>query len=62
MNTRIIASAGTKEKLQELINQFYCSENWIIDTGNKIFNTKLKKFATGVRIVYAKNRWRFEMM
>lgn len=62
MNTRIIASAGTKEKLQELINQFYCSENWIIDTDNKVFNTKLKKFAHGVIIVNKNGRWRFEMI
>ena len=39
----LLASAGSKNKLQKMINDFYYSENWIIDEENNLFNTKLNK-------------------
>ena len=62
MKANLIASTGTKEKLQKIVNQFYCSENWVINEENKLFNTKTGKFATGVQVMSVKNRWRFEMV
>lgn len=57
----LIASAGNKKSLQKLINEFYFSDNWIIDEENKIFNTKLNKFASGVKVENKGKRWRFVM-
>ena len=57
----LLASAGSKNKLQKMINDFYCSENWIIDEENNLYNTKLNKFANGVRVEKKGNRWRFLM-
>ena len=57
----LLASAGSKNKLQKMINDFYYSENWIIDEENNLFNTKLNKFANGVKVENKGKRWRFLM-
>lgn len=38
-----ICSSGNKEKLQVLINKFYCSENCVINDNNEVYNTKLNR-------------------
>jgi len=58
----LLASAGSKNKLQKMINEFYFSDNWIIDEENKIFNTELNKFASGVKVEKKGKRWRFVMI
>ena len=58
----LLASAGSKNKLQKMINDFYHSENWIIDEENNIFNSKLNKFASGVKVENKGKRWRFVMI
>jgi hypothetical protein len=58
----LLASAGSKKNLQKMINEFYFSDNWIIDEENKIFNTKLNKFASGVKVEKKGKRWRFVMI
>jgi hypothetical protein len=58
----LLASAGNKNKLQKMINDFYYSENWIIDEENKIFNTEQNKFASGVKVEKKGKRWRFVMI
>ena len=58
----LLASAGSKNKLQKMINEFYFSDNWIIDEENKIFNTELNKFASGVKVEKKGKRWRFVMV
>lgn len=57
----LLASAGSKNKLQKMINDFYYSENWIITDDNRAYNSKLHKYAEGVQIINKKNRWRLEM-
>lgn len=57
----LLASAGSKNKLQKMINDFYYSDNWIIDAENNIFNTKQNKFASGVKVENKGKRWRFVM-
>lgn len=56
----LLASAGTKEQLEKLINEFYCSNNYIITEDNLIYNTKKEKVLDGVKITVSRNRWRFE--
>lgn len=57
----LLASAGSKNKLQKMINDFYFSDSWIIDAENNIFNTKQNKFASGVKVENKGKRWRFVM-
>ena len=57
----LFASAGSKNKLQKMIDDFYYSENWIIDEEHNLFNTKLNKFANGVKVENKGNRWKFLM-
>jgi hypothetical protein len=45
-----IASAPTKERLNNLINEFYYTKNCIINEKNEVFNTKLNK-----KLGYVKN-------
>ena len=40
----LICSAPTKDNLVKLINEFYCSENYVITEDNKVYNTKLDRF------------------
>lgn len=62
---QLIASAGTKEELEKLINKFYCSENYEITEDNKLYNKnfnakKLETINNNIRIVFNGKRWRFE--
>jgi hypothetical protein len=59
MNSRLIASAGSKEELEKLINKYYYSENYIITDNMEVYNTKLKVFRDGIKIEVKRNRWRF---
>lgn len=59
---KLLASAVDKENLEKLINEFYCSENYIITEDNQIYNTKTKKTITSVKVVVKKSRWRLEMI
>jgi len=56
---RLICSAASLENLQKLINNYYCSENYIITDDFRAYNTKLKRYSDN-RIVFKKGRWRFE--
>lgn len=57
--SNLIASAGTKEDLQEMINQYYFSTNCVITENNEIFNTKKNKVLDGVKVENKNGRWRF---
>lgn len=58
----LLASAGSKENLQEIINKYYYSTNYIITEDNKIYNTKLDKVLDSVKVTFSRKRWRFEMV
>ena len=38
--SNLIASAGTKEDLEKMINEYYFSTNYIITENNDVYNTK----------------------
>lgn len=56
---QLIASAPTKERLEKMINAFYYSENWFINSNDKAENSKTGKILGN--IVHKKNRYRFEL-
>lgn len=60
MKNQIIASAGSKECLEKLINEYYMSENYLVTDDNKVYNKKLNKVLEGVQVIYQRKRWRFE--
>ena len=62
MKKKLIASAGDKENLEKLINEFYFSENCVITENNEVYNKKLDKILEGVKVVYSRKRWRFEFV
>lgn len=57
--SNLIASAGTKEDLEEMINKYYFSTNYIITEDNEVFNTKKDKALDSVKVENKKGRWRF---
>ena len=59
MKMKVYASAPTKEGLEKLINDFYCSKNYIITEDNTIYNTKTGKTVDTMTIKVKKNRWQF---
>ena len=59
MKMKVYASAPTKEGLEKLINDFYCSQNYIITEDNTIYNTKTGKTVDTMTIKVKKNRWQF---
>jgi hypothetical protein len=60
MKGTLLASAGTKEDFTRLINDFYCSEHYIITDDNKVYNTKLNKILS-TYVEYKRGRYRFMM-
>lgn len=58
----LLASAGSKEVLEKMINEYYFSNNYVITDDNKIYNTKKKTYLSDVCVVVKRNRWRFERL
>lgn len=42
--SNLIASAGTKEDLEKMINEYYFSTNYIITENNDVYNTKKRMY------------------
>lgn len=62
MGKNLICSAGSKEQLEQMINKWYLSENYIITSVNgeyKAYNKKLKRFSE-MLVKEQGGRWRFE--
>ena len=57
--SNLIASAGTKEDLEKIINEYYFSTNYIITENNDVYNTKKEYTLDTVKVEVKKNRWRF---
>ena len=57
---KLIASAGTIEQLEKLINQYFFSTSYKID-GEKVTNTKTGKTLDAYKVTAKKSRYRFEM-
>ena len=60
MKTKTVMSAGSKEDLAAMINEYYYSKNYIITDDNRIYNTAKEKFLDGMKVVFKRNRWRVE--
>ena len=58
--SKCVFSAGSKEDLTAMINEYYYSKNYIITEDNRIYNTAKEKFLDGMTVVYKRNRWRVE--
>jgi hypothetical protein len=57
---KLIASAGTIEQLETIINQYFYSTSYKID-GEQVTNTKTGKQLDGYKVIAKKSRYRFEM-
>lgn len=56
----LIASAATKEELEQAINHYYFSGGlYIITEDNHVYNSKRGECLTGVKVEVKKGRWRF---
>ena len=58
--SKCVFSAGNKEDLTAMINEYYYSKNYIITEDNRIYNTAKEKFLDGMKVVFKRNRWRVE--
>lgn len=61
--SNLLFSAGSLQQLQEMINKYYYSQNWIIihdKTEYRAYNSKLDRYSEN-RIVQKGGRWRFEL-
>lgn len=57
MKSKCILSAPTTEELEKLINEYYCSRNYVID-GDRVLNRKTGQYLDGVYVVLKpKTRW-----
>lgn len=57
---KCVMSAGSKEDLTAMINEYYYSKNYIITDDGKIFNTAKEKTLDGLLVVQKRDRWRVE--
>lgn len=57
---KCVFSAGSKEDLAAMINEYYYSKNYIITDDNRIYNTAKKNYIDTLTVVYKRNRWRVE--
>ena len=57
---KCIFSAGSKEDLTAMINEYFYSKNYIITEDNRIYNTAKEKYMDALKVVFKRNRWRVE--
>jgi hypothetical protein len=59
--TGILASSPTKEKLQELINEYFHSLSLFITDDNRIFNTFTNMYLSNYIVEHKRGRWYFKI-
>lgn len=57
--SNLIMSAGTKQDLEKMINEYYFSTNYIITEDNQVYNTKKETVLEGVKVEFKHKRWKF---
>lgn len=57
---KLIASAGTIQDIETMINKYFYSSNYHVN-GEKIENSKTGKTLENYRVIKKKNRFRFEL-
>ena len=60
--SKCVFSAGSKEDLAAMINEYYYSKNYIITEDNRIYNTVKENYMDTLKVVFKRNRWRVERM
>lgn len=55
----IVASAGSKEGLERLINEFYYSNGYYIDENIAIQHSSNKAYSGQGKVEVKRNRWHF---
>ena len=58
--SKCVFSAGSKEDLDAMINEYYYSKNYIITEDNRIYNTVKENYMDTLKVVFKRNRWRVE--
>ena len=59
----LLASAGTVEGIEKLINRYFYSTTWRVNPETlEIWNEKLEKALDGFRVVKKGRRYRFEVV
>lgn len=54
-----LATAGNKENLQDIINKYFYSDNYVIDDNNNIINLQNGKQLENFKVDNKKGRWIF---
>lgn len=60
MKYRLLASAGTLQDIETIINKYFYSTSYHVN-GEQIESSKTGKVLTAYRIILKKGRYRFEM-
>lgn len=58
--SKCVFSAGSKEDLAAMINEYFYSKNYIITEDNRIYNTVKENYMDTLKVVFKRNRWRVE--
>ena len=58
--SKCVFSAGSKEDLTAMINEYYYSKNYIITKDNRIYNTVKENYIDTLKVVFKRNHWRVE--
>ena len=59
MKTIMRFSTSSKADLEKMINEYFCSENYIITEDNRVYNRKTEKYLDDYIIQVKKSRWSF---
>ena len=59
MKTICVLGANSKEGLENMINEYFYSENYVITDDNRIYNRKTMKYLDGYIVQERKLRWSF---
>lgn len=58
--SKCVFSAGSKEDLAAMINEYFYSKNYIITEDNRIYNAVKENYMDTLKVVFKRNRWRVE--
>jgi hypothetical protein len=61
MSARCVISSQSKEALTKAVNKYLFSTSWKITDDNKLYNTKLKKYADGYSVTNKNKRWQLNI-
>ena len=58
----LICSAGTREALETMINEFYYSDSYRIQDDGTVFNAKKNAVLDSTMVEQRRGRWRFGLI